>query len=674
MKPKLIVVDTSEGIKNLQSYLADKEYIAFDCETTGLTQHDQVIGFSVCAEESVAYYVILAEWSKNTNSLGFHSYHKAAADLISSIRDKNLIMHNGVFDCMMVEAYFKVRLIDSLHTDTMALAHLLDENRKKGLKELASALFGEESTTEQAAMKASIIANGGSATKSNYELYKADARLIAEYGAKDAWLTYKLFLELVPELYNQKLDKFFYEDESMPLLRGPTYDMNTTGLQVDLKALISLKKILEAECAEAKAFIYQEIDKHIKDKYPGTNTKNRFNIGSNQQLSWLLFFVLKIEFGTLTKTGKNICKELGMELPYTNQARANFLSVIPEGPWKYLTVDKKILTKLAPKFKWIEKLLEYQRKNKLLNTYVKGIEKKEQYGIIRPSFLQSGTTSGRYSSRNPNFQNLPRDDKRIKTCIVPRPGRVFVGADYSQLEPRVFAYFSGDARLREAFSGNDDFYSVLGKEVYDKQDCLPKKEGANAFGSLYPKLRQDAKVFALASTYGATGAQLAPLMGKSIEAAQNDIDLYFEKFPSVRKMMLNAHEQAKTKGFVTNYFGRPRRIPEALHILKYYGKQSHAELPYKARTLLNLAVNHTIQSTAASIVNRAAIVFWRYYENADCYCKIVLQVHDSLIVECDESEAENVTLLLQNAMETTTQLEGIRLEAIPKIGRDLSKV
>lgn len=112
---------------------------------------------------------------------------------------------------------------------------------------------------------------------------------------------------------------------------------------------------------------------------------------------------------------------------------------------------------------------------KLLSTYVEGIEERLQYGIIKPSYLQHGTMTGRYACRNPNFQNLPRDDQRIKQCVTARPGKVFVSADFSQLEPRTFASYSQDPRLMSAFDGTSDFYSVIGVEVYDKQDSIPQK-------------------------------------------------------------------------------------------------------------------------------------------------------------------------------------------------------
>ncbi len=694
---QLKIIDTKDGLQELINYLADKEYVAYDVETTGLTKRDEIVGLSVCAEETIAYYVILAKWNPISKALDYLETHHNIRLLLDLLKTKHLICHNGVFDCYMTEANFKVSLIGSLHTDTMILAHLLNENRRVGLKDLGVSIFGHTSDAEAIEMKASVIANGGSITKDKYEIYKADSQLLAKYGAKDALLTYKLFMYLIVDLYDQGLDKFFYEEESMPLLRGPTYDLNTTGLQVDVQALTILKNTLIAECEEAKSFIYTEIAPYIKDKYPGTHKKNIFNIGSSQQLSWLLFGQLKLEFNTLTKAGKKVCKDLGMKLPYTRAQKAAFIGTCvqaigqvyePEAlvngkkrkakvvvdPWKYIACDKAALQKLSPKYEWINSLLQYQRKMKLLSTYIEGLEERIQYGVIHPSYLQHGTTSGRYSSRNPNFQNLPRDDQRIKKCITARTGKVFVSADYSQLEPRVFAYYSQDKRLMSAFDGSTDFYSVIGIELYDKFDAVPLKDGQpDAFGIKYPKLRQIAKTLALARAYGATPFQLAPTIGKSIEDTAEDIIKYDESFPGVRSMMLEAHNMAKKNGYVTNLFGRPRRIPEAIDIEKLYGTAEHHDLPYEARSLLNLACNHRIQSTGASIINRAAIKFYNDCKDLRINCKIISQIHDELIIECAEKDADNVNTILRNAMENTTILPGVPLEAIPRITKTLAK-
>lgn len=683
MTPKLIIINTDKEIIDLLDYIEKFEFIAFDTETTGLTSRDEVIGVSICAEENKAFYVIIKEWCPKRNELFFTKTKKNISELIKKLKNKKLIMHNGVFDCSMIEVSFRESLINSLHTDTMVLAHIINENRKVGLKELASNIFGEDSKQEQKEMKESVIKNGGKLTKNCYEMYKADSVLLAKYGAKDALLTYRLFLELVPQLYEQNLYQFFYEEESMPLLKGPTYELNTTGLNIDLNKLNILKQTLIAECLATKDFIYREIEPYIKEKYPGNNKKNMFNIRSNQQLSWLLFEKLNLQFVALTKNGKEVCRKLNIEkLPYSYSAKRDFIETCKNSsnpkysnPWKFIACDKKVLQEFAQKYKWIDKLLEYQRKMKLLSTYVNGIEEKRYYGTVQPSFLQHGTTSGRYSSREPNFQNLPRDDKRVKECIISRPGKVFVGADYSQLEPRVFAFYSKDKRLLESFKSKDDFYSVIGMEVFDKYDCLPLKDGNDeAFGIKYKKLRDISKVIALSSTYGSTAHKLSSTIQKSVEETEEVINNYFQRFPGVKEYMLKTHEEVKEKGYVESRFGRIRRIPDAKMIKKIYGNKKHEDLPYNIRNLLNLAVNHKIQSTAASIVNRAAIKFNEYCKLSHIEAKLVLQVHDSLVAECKEEDADKISVLLRDAMENTIKLESIELEAIPKIGKNLSEI
>jgi len=600
-------------------------------------------------------------------------------------------MHNAIFDCAMVANNYKINIIEYLHTDTMILGHLLDENRSNGLKELATSIFGEESKAEQVAMKASVTANGGQLTKDHYELYKADADLLGNYGAKDAILTIKLFYVFMDQLYEQKLDDFFFT-ESMPLLKGPTYDLNTVGLKVDMQQLEKVKGQLEAECLEAQAFIYAETDNLTKDKY------KKFNPNSSEQLAWLLYAKLGNDFNTLTDAGREICKFLGLKLPYNAKARREFLKECIENkgriykdeefnpktkkivkakkiadPWKYTSTDAKSLKLLADKYKWVEKLLELNKNKKLLSTYVIGIQERVRYGIIHPSFLQHGTTSGRYSSRNPNFQNLPRKDKRIKSCIIARPGKMFVGADYAQLEPRVFASLSGDENLMNCFKEGKDFYSVVGAPVFDKTHLSLIKDQENSFATKFPNLRDKAKVIALATPYGRTASFTASEMGVRRDEAQDMMDKYFQAYPKVELMMLTSHEIAKADGVVYNLYGRPRRIPEAKNITKIYGHTAHSELPYEARTLLNLAMNHRIQSTGASIVNRACIRLSHLIKEAKLEgCYIVMQVHDEVILECKTEDAEFVSILLKECMEKTVTLPGVDLVAEPKVSSNLA--
>lgn len=696
---RLEIITTLQQLEEAKKYVASKDIFAVDTETTGVDKDAIIIGFSFCADTDLAYYVVTHYWDKDKNKLIATECAEHAADFVKLFVGKSLIMHNAVFDCFQIYNNYKIDLMPYVHTDTMILAHLLDENRSAGLKELGVSIFGENAKKEQEEMKASVLANGGALTKANYELYKADYNLIGKYGAKDTLLTLNLFYHLVPQLGEEGLWDFFYFDESMPLLKGPTYDLNTVGLKVDVQKLETLKKSLEVEILELTSFISKEITPIVKDKYPGTNKKNTFNIGSNNQLSWLLFFQLDNRFNTLTKEGRNLCKFLGVKLPYSDKAKREFIIACRENlgkvwddgkfdpkkgknmgvkkvgePWKYLACGKDTLKKLSEKYAWVKKLLELKKAEKLLHTYVIGIQERMKYGVINPSFMQIGTTSGRYSSKNPNFQNLPRDDKRIKSCIISRPGRSFVGADYSQLEPRVFASFSKDERLLKCFSDGLDFYSVIGVEVFNKKDTTLVKsdDDPNFFGNKYKSLRNISKGVALSATYGTTAPKLAPLIGVEIDEAKKVIDDYFEKFPSVELMMLESHEMAKKDGKVVNLFGRPRRMPEAKRISKIYGNSPHSELPYEARNLLNLAVNHRIQSTAASIVNRAAIAFHNMVKEANIDAKIVLQCHDELVVECADQDATAAIEILKYCMENTITLPGVDLIAEPKIAKILS--
>lgn len=702
--PKLQVIKTVDEFRQLADIIAKQDNpIAYDVETTGTGKDAKIIGLSVCFDLDTAYYVVLSYWSLEKQELLDLDTKKYVVDFVKQLIGKPLVMHNAVFDCAQTQNNYSIELMPYVFVDTIILAHILDENRSVGLKDLGVSIFGEDANKEQILMKESVHKNGGSLTKDKYELYKADADLLGEYGAKDALLTLKLFYHFIPELYEQELDKFFFE-ESMPLLRGPTYDLNTIGLKIDIEGLTKLKGTLEAECLEATAYIHEQISSYIKDKYPGTGKTNKFNIKASKQLSWLLFDKLQNNFILLTKEGRNLCKALNLKLPYANKDKRIFISEVKRRKgtiyeqakfnsktkkmarpkkvgdyWNYLACGKDTLSKFSEKYKWCAKLLEFAKAQKILNTYVEGIQERMRYGVIQPSFLQFVVPSGRYASRDPNFQNLPRKDKRVKNVIVARPGKVFVGADQEQLEPRIFASYSKDVRLLDCFVKGDDFYSVIGVETFDKPGISIKKDEPGSFSVLYPDLRHISKEIGLSATYGTTAPKMAPKLDKSIEETQEIIDNYFEKFPSVKDFMLSCHKDAKSRGYVVSLFGRKRRIPLAKDIDKIYGKnKSHEELPYEARNLLNLAVNYPIQGTGASIMNRSAIRCYeicRQLEKTDPLWKevrIVLQVHDELVLEGPEELQNDMIDVLQDCMENTVTLPGVKLVAKPKAAKNLA--
>ncbi len=710
---KIILIKTLQQLKALEEYLADKDFIAYDVETTGTDKEAIITDFAVCAEVGnvdIAYCVQICEWNMHTQKLHYFETHQGAKAFLQTLVGKNLVMQNGPFDCWMTSNNYGVELIQNLEIDTLALGHLLNENRLNGLKERGVELFGENARAEQAIMKASVIKNGGVLTKDKYELYKADSDLRAEYCAKDTILTMNIACHDLPILYEEKLDKFYFE-ETMPLMRGPTYQMNTTGLRVDPEKLAKLKGELEVQIMGLEAEIYAEIEQYTRKKYPkgfGKKAKE-FNIGSREQLAWLLFEELGEYFYMLTKTGQKMCKVLEIKRPYSNEQKRDFITLCQEragetwemwewnskkkimekkirkipNPVKYMSVGKETCEVFSKRYKWVAKLVEHAKAKKLLKTYVEGIQKRMKYSIIRPSFLQCGTTSGRYSSKNPNFQNLPRDDKRVKACIIAREGKVLIGADYAQLEPRVFASASQDPSLLACFRDGLDFYSVVGAPIFDKagKSRSLKKGAPGSFDTLFPEGRQMSKPIALGLPYGQTEWRMSATLGRDVEECRQIAEDYFTSFPDVKNMMLTAYDEAMTHGVVYNRFGRPRRMPKAMKIREMFGDIPHSELPYEWRTILNLAVNHKIQSTAASLMNRAAISFYnacrwktRKEDSRWAEVRIVMQVHDELIVEAPEEIGADVAIVLKNHMENNSTLPGVKLIAEPKIGLDLASL
>lgn len=746
----LLVIREPEEIDALIDYAKDPalEWCAYDTETDGLALSARVVGLSVCLEDNLAFYVVTREWrfdrsfavvdcarcagtgavkpkGKTKESQpceacnGTAKQEKAVftncrldtlpneekvKELLGVLQTKALIMHNSWVDINWTFRNYGIDLKSALVGETMAAAHLLDENRRVGLKELGYTEFGEAATAEQQDMKASVLANGGVwETKRGGEksMYKADAAILGLYGAKDALLTYRLWMRYSEQLEAQGLTQF-YLDETLPMARDVIYDLNTVGLRCDVEGFHRLQKDLEDECALLQSQIEQDLAPYVAKEYPkgfGKGAK-KFNIGSGQQLAWLLFKKLDQDWTKLTDAGRDLAKQLLGKAPYNPSARKAFERAVAEAAdakgrplkvEKYLSTSAAVLAKFAHKYKWVDLLLRYKKAQKLLTTYAIGISEKIEYGVIHPSFMQCSTTGNRLSSRGPNFQNLPRDDKRIKALILARPGKVFVGGDQEQIEPRVFASFSGDKRLLECFASGQDVYSVIGIGVFGKYECTPYKSGKGSFGETWPLLRQVAKEVMLAATYGITAFKLtdvlnlkAPRKGGegpwTIEEVQEILNKYFEAYPDVRKLQEKYHQLAINNGAVFNLFGRPRHIPQAKLIKNFGKKVKPMDLPYEYRTLLNNSVNFPIQGTAGSILNRILIAIYAKCRELGATdpvwaeVHIVGQVHDEAWMEGPEHLAQQMVEVMKYAMENSVALPGVLLKCQPKIGRTIAEL
>ncbi len=298
-----------------------------------------------------------------------------------------------------------------------------------------------------------------------------------------------------------------------------------------------------------------------------------------------------------------------------------------------------VLEKLAPFYPIVGDILEYRQLTKLKSTYGDGLAKAaDKNGVIHTSFNQTITATGRLSSTEPNLQNIPvRTElgREMRRFFVPaEPGRVLIDADYSQIELRILAHISGDETMLEAFRNGIDIHAVTASQAFG----VPLE-------AVTPEMRKRAKAVNFGIVYGISDYSLAQDIGVSKKQAANYISSYLAKYPSVEKYLQEVIEKARTDGYVTTMFGRRRYIPEInspKKTLRSFGER--------------VAMNSPIQGSAADIIKIAMINVARALNESPYDAKLILQVHDELIVDSSREDAEAVRELLKNEMESSVEL------------------
>ena len=321
---------------------------------------------------------------------------------------------------------------------------------------------------------------------------------------------------------------------------------------------------------------------------------------------------------------------------------------LPAG--KKRSTNVEVLEKLRDKHPIIGRIMEYRTLTKLQATYAEGLLKVVgPDGRVRTTFQNTVTATGRLSSTDPNLQNIPvRTDlgAEIRKMFVPEPGWVFVDADYSQIELRVLAHMADDKAMQEAFNSGEDVHRVTASQVFG----VPLEE-------VTPQLRRSAKAVNFGIVYGISEFSLADDIGVSRAEAKSYIDNYLNKYHGVRDFMSAVVEQGTREGYVATLYGRRRYLPE-LKDGKYMIREAAKRM----------AMNSPIQGTAADIIKIAMLRVSRALKAADLEARLVLQVHDELIVECPEAEAETVAALVTREMEGAAKL-AVPLTAEAKIGK-----
>ncbi len=388
-----------------------------------------------------------------------------------------------------------------------------------------------------------------------------------------------------------------YQEIEMPLVYT-LYEMERAGVQVNGDELKAYGENLSGKILELEQEIYQEAGEE-------------FNINSPKQLGVILFDKLKMPYGKKTKTGYSTAAD--------------------------------VLDKLAGDYPLVSKILEYRQLTKLKSTYADGLANYiDEDGRIRSTFHQTITATGRLSSTEPNLQNIPiRMDlgRQIRKVFIPREGCILIDADYSQIELRVLAHMSGDENLIHAYQQAQDIHRMTASQVFH----VP-------FDEVTSLQRRNAKAVNFGIVYGISSFGLSQDLSITKKEAAQYIESYFETYPGVKQFLDGQVKEAKDQGYVTTMFGRRRPVPELSS--SNFMQRSFGE---------RVAMNSPIQGTAADIIKVAMIRVSESLQEKGLRSRLILQIHDELLIETWEEEIQQVEAILRQEMEAAANLS-VKLE------------
>ena len=423
-------------------------------------------------------------------------------------------------------------------------------------------------------------------------------------------LNYRAYnLKSLEEMYVDNLNQLqltnLYNDIELPLTKV-LYNMEIVGFKIDQDVLYQLDSKFDTELKQVSNEIYDLAD-------------CEFNLNSPKQLGEVLFDKMNLYHGNNKK------KSTGID----------------------------VLNSLKNDHPIIEKIIRYRQISKLYSTYIKSFEEliNKDTGKIYTTFNQTLTSTGRLSSSDPNLQNIPvrsEEGKELRKMFVPSTSDGYiVSADYSQIELRLLASFCGDEKLIEAFRRGDDIHALTASHVFgvDLKDVTSQ-------------MRRDAKAINFGIIYGISDYGLSQNIGSTRKAAKEYIDTYFLKYPLVKKYMDDNVEYCKKNGYIKTYFGRIRFIPEINN--SNYNIRQLGE---------RCAMNMPLQGSASDIIKLAMIRVYNRMKDENLQSKLILQIHDELIVDCVKSELEKVTTILKEEMENVVDLK-VKLEVNVSYGKD----
>ena len=424
---------------------------------------------------------------------------------------------------------------------------------------------------------------------------KVPIEAATNYAAEDADITLRLYEELNPRLEGEASLNKLNDEIEIPLIEVLS-EMEQNGAILNSKILNSQSKDLEGRIKKLEEKAYQIAGEE-------------FNLGSTKQLREIFFEKLKYR-------------------------------IIKKTPGGQPSTDEKVLAELAEEYELPKVLLEHRTLSKLKSTYTDKLPNQvsQSTGKVHTSFHQAVTTTGRLSSSDPNLQNIPirtEDGRRIRQAFEPSKGNKFISADYSQIELRVMAHMSKDEGLLEAFREGQDVHSKTASEVFDV-----------GIKDVTSDLRRNAKAINFGLIYGISAFGLGKQLGISRNLAAEYMAMYFEKYPDVKKYMESTKEFASHNGYVETLFGR-----------RLYLRDINATNAMRRQASERAAINAPVQGTAADIMKIAMINMHKAIKTQKSEAKLILQVHDELILDTPKDEIDKIVSLVTESMMGAANLD-----------------
>jgi len=783
LSKKYYTVQDSDTLKLMFQHIEESDVIAVDTETTGLNpRKDKIIGWSISGDEGIGFYLPTLVWNFDKGTLDLQTIDGTSTEVLSKnllkmLLGKKLVFHNASFDIQFIKNYFGIDLLPYVWVDTGLLVHTVYEEgafgfgNPFGLKSIAimnqEALglnVEEAANQEQIELKESIKKNGGSVTKESFEIYKADLDILSKYASADTDLTLRICNLYLAKLKEEGLEKFFFEDEVMPIYREVTVPMEAYGVDLDteliekihgeivedqkknkeivMKSLLAIPEVKEWVVATSmenypvshKGNWAQRLVQRYSLPLPKSEKTGKYSLTAKYinelEESNVKQFLLTgddtlIEDVEKARISMNLWKESN-DGDYINIQSKKHLGEIVFG---YMGIKPKVsgantksgrdkfdmsmVEELARTYPWAENLRVYNKLLKIKSTYVDRFRDRQEDGRYYFYFKQNGTVSGRYGS---DAQQLPKPLEEgedapvimkyvniVRRFLIAGNGRKVIDADYESLEPHCFASVTGDKKLQEIFNNGWDFYSTVAIQTEKLEGVSADKKADNYLKKLDPVKRNKAKAYSLGIAYGMEAYALKMTLGVDQKVAEGLIKGYLDGFPQLKEWRERSREEVKAYGKIQNHVGRIRHLPKVQRLYDKFQdrmmdwrfrKELETQVPPKYirkdgeivktisprdqvtqayrdyRNGLNNCLNFQLQSLAAAVVNRAALkINLKAKElGIDAVCQA--QVHDQLIINVDNKDAEMFAPYVQDIMENTTKLPGVTLKAPPEIANN----